>query len=87
MTIAFALSIRLWALMPLYTDAALRSRTQVILQATAEREGWLLSGVSIQKVSHDRIEIQYRSYYKGEDIITCYVIDPHTAILTLCNDS
>jgi len=81
------LCVQLYALSPLYADSALRSRTQVLLQATAAREGWLLSGVSIQSITDDTIRVMYRSYNRGNDSSECFVIDQKSGSLTLCNAS
>lgn len=81
------LFVRLWSLLPLYTDADLRSRTQALVQATAVREGWLLSGISIQEVHYDTVTVQYRSYVRGHDRTTCHSISQYTAKLSPCNDS
>jgi hypothetical protein len=85
--IAVVLSFRLLMLMPLYTDSALRSRTQVLLKATAAREGWLLSGVSIERITDENIRVVYRSYNRGRDTEECFVIDQKSGSLGLCNAS
>jgi hypothetical protein len=85
--IGVVLSVQFYSLIPLYADSALRSRTQVLLKATAAREGWLLSGVSIKSVSDDAIRVTYRSYNRGEDNTECFDIDPKSGSLASCNDS
>lgn len=84
--IAFVLAVRIWVLMPLYTDPALRSRTQTLIQATAKREGWLLSGVSISAIDTEKIQLRYQSYLRGEDPISCYNISFSTGLLSTCED-
>lgn len=86
-TIAVVLFVRLWPLLPLYTDPALRSRTQSLIQATALREGWLLSGVSIRHISDESVRVEYRSYHRGNDTVQCHTISQRTGALGLCNDS
>lgn len=84
--ITFALACRLWILLPLYTDPALRSRTQTLIQATTKREGWLLSGVSIGAIDAEKIQLHYRSYVRGEDPISCYNVYFSTGLLSTCED-
>jgi len=86
-TIAIVLCVRLWTLVPLYTDSALRSRTQALIQATAQREGWLLSGVSIQHISDESVQVHYRAYHRGRDDVQCYTISQRTGALGSCNES
>ena len=84
--IAFVLLVRLLALMPLYTDPAQRSRVQTLIQATANREGWLLSGVSIDRIKGDTVRLIYRSYIRGVDPQTCHNLSLTTGNLTTCDD-
>ena len=85
--IAIVLCVRLWVLLPLYTDSDVRHRTQALIQATALREGWLLSGVSIKHVSDESVQLEYRSYHRGRDTVQCYTISQRTGALGSCNDS
>ena len=85
--IGVVLCVQLFSLVPLYTDSAIRSRTQVLLKATAAREGWLLSGVSIERITDDTIWVVYRSYNRGDDTEECFVIDQKSGSLGLCNAS
>ncbi len=71
--------------MPLYTDLVLQKQVQEILQATAKREGWLLSGMSIRQVSPDAVDIFYRSYFRGSDTVECYSISYRTGSLATCD--
>lgn len=68
--IAVALIVRIYPLLPLYLDAEMRSRVQAAVTETAEENGWLLSGVSIQKIDDDSVTLRYRSYIRGKDPIT-----------------
>jgi len=86
-TVFVALSVRLFPLLPLYTDIDLRAQVQSAVQSTAEREGWLISGVSIQHVSNDSIEVLYRSYFRGADSIECYAISLQSRSLSACDAS
>lgn len=85
--IAFVLAVRVWTLVPLYTNPTLRSRIQNLIQATALREGWLLSGVSIDRIDNKSVRLLYRSYLRGEDPISCHNLSISTGYLSVCNDS
>lgn len=82
--VGFVLSVQLWRLSPLYLDASLRSRTQELIQATATREGWLLSGLVIKHVTQNSVQLQYRSYVRGEDTIDCYMLSLDSGTLSPC---
>ena len=84
LVITFALIVRLWTLIPLYTNPDLRSRTQALVQATAQREGWLLSGITINRITDDYLSVSYRSYIRGDDLITCHRIHFATGLLSSC---
>ena len=86
-TVGFALMVRIWILAPLYVDPALRSRTQALIEATAKREGWLLSGVRIDAIHNDHLRVLYRSYLRGKDPILCHHISYSTGKLFSCVDS
>lgn len=85
--IAVVLFVRMWVLLPIYMEEDLRYRTQSLIQTTAAREGWMLSGVSIKHVSKDALQVQYRSYKRGIDTVECYDIDVQTGFLSSCNAS
>ncbi len=85
-TISVVLVLRLRILMPLYTNPDFRSRTQALIQATAAREGWLLSGISIDHISQDNTRLLYRSFLRGEDPQSCYNVSLTTGTLSSCDD-
>jgi|GEM_PF-964522 hypothetical protein len=87
LVVAFAILLRLWILLPLYTDLTMRNRTQALIQATAKREGWLLSGLRIERIEGDSIRLLYRSYIRGEDPQSCHNLHTSTGKLTPCDDS
>jgi len=84
--VAFAIFVRLWVLAPLYTNPDLRSRTQTLIQATAKREGWRLSGVSIDRITGSNVRLLYRSYIRGTDPQSCHNLSLTTGTLTACDD-
>lgn len=85
--VAFVLFLRILVLLPLYIDADLRSRVGTLIEATANREGWLLSGITINHILDDRIAIEYRSYFRGLDTKQCYYISFTTGSLSACDAS
>jgi capsular polysaccharide biosynthesis protein len=85
--IACVLMLRLWALKPLYTNPEMRNRVQTLIQATANREGWLLSGITIHQIQSDTVQLMYRSYVRGEDQISCHTLSLTTGLLSLCDAS
>lgn len=82
--VLFVLVVRAWPLRPLYMDSELRSRVSVLVQATAKREGWLLSGVSIDRVSDKAVRLRYRSYLRGEDPVRCHDLHLESGTLHPC---
>ncbi len=70
--------------LPLYTDAAFRQRTRAILQATALREGWMFSGLSIRSINRDTAMLHYRSYMRGSDPVSCHLISFSSGTLSPC---
>lgn len=73
--IALTLSLRLFPLLPLYTDAAKRSFVQSALRSTADQQGWLLSDVRILRINDETVIVAYRPHRKGIDPdITCFQI-------------
>lgn len=85
--IALVLCVRLWVLLPLYTNASLRGQAYIALTETIKQQGWLSSGVSIHHVSNDTVEVLYRSYMRGEDTIECHAIDLMSRSLSSCDAS
>ncbi|MBT4393192.1 MAG: hypothetical protein HOD34_04015 [Candidatus Peribacter sp.] len=84
--VAFAIVCRLWVLLPLYADSSVRASSQTLILATATREGWLLSGITIDDITDDHIRVLYRSYLRGEDPMSCHNISFTTGKSTSCDD-
>lgn len=62
--IAAATVPRAWALRLLYTDSAIRIKTQDALKTVSVREGWRLSDISLIEVSPDHLEIRYQEHLR-----------------------
>ena len=82
--VAFVLLVKLLPLIPLYMNPDLRTHVGVLVQATAKREGWLLSGLSIRNVSEDSVELLYRSHVRGTDPVQCHSLGLKTGKLFPC---
>ncbi len=83
---AVPLCIHLIALLPLYADADLRSRVERAVTQTADAQGWLLSGVNLQRVTAERIRLAYRSYEFGPDTVTCLDVTLASLAVQPCAD-
>lgn len=84
---AFAISVHLWTLLPLYLDRDTRSSVGTLIEATAKREGWLLSGLSIDHIGKEYVELIYRSHYRGTDLLSCYQLRLSNGALLSCDNS
>ncbi|MSR86790.1 hypothetical protein EXS70_01300 [Candidatus Peribacteria bacterium] len=76
---------RIGNLLPLYTNAHLRADIRTTLVTVTDREGWLLSNVSLRAVSFDELTIVYRDHHSGFDPETCYTILMKDASLHPCD--
>jgi cellulose synthase/poly-beta-1,6-N-acetylglucosamine synthase-like glycosyltransferase len=78
--ITIVLTMRAMPLMPLYTDAALRSQVQATLRAIADENGWLLSDVRVLQVDGTQMTIVHRAHRKGGDPEpVCYSVEYATS--------
>jgi hypothetical protein len=84
--IAFMLTVRLLVLRPLFIDSNGRERVQTLVTATADREGWLLSGISLQKITSNIVTLTYHEYHRGNDEESCYLLSLQDGVLTQCDD-
>lgn len=60
--IGVALCLRAWDLRLLFLDAQVRDRTKMALESLSDTEGWLLSDLSLRKVSATSLEVLYRPH-------------------------
>jgi dolichol-phosphate mannosyltransferase len=65
--IAIALTFKAISLLPLYADAATRSNVQHTLEMVTERNGWLLSDITLLKVRQDHVFFAYQPHLRGRD--------------------
>ena len=61
-------------ILPLYTNSQTRNAVRTALTAVADREGWLLSNVSVREVTKDHIRLIYRDHHRGPDQETCSIL-------------
>lgn len=62
----------IWHLLPLYTDSTLRAQIKTSLTEIANREGWLLSDITVQGISADNVRLRHRIHRRGADPETCH---------------
>ncbi len=80
------LSWRILNILPLYTDADTRSSVRTALTEVSDREGWLLSNVSLDRIVHDRIFVTYSDHRRGDDPEKCLMIMMNDHSLLPCDD-
>lgn len=83
--ITAVLLIHLIPILPLYTDAGVRSQVQQTLESVARQNGWLMSDITIRAVKTDHILIAHRPHRFGRDPdAVCYAVlyaDPALTIV------
>lgn len=87
--IACILLLRAVPLLPLYTDAAIRSHVQTTIRTVADANGWLVSDVHILRIGTSQMDIAHQPHRKGRDPETlCYSISYQDPVLLPipCND-
>lgn len=83
--IALAFAARAWNLRLLYADPVIREKARISLETVAEREGWLLSDMPVQKVTRDWMVIHYRRHIRGPDPRACFYVAFDTHALSPCS--
>lgn len=77
---------RIWNILPLYTDSVVRTSVRTSLVAVSDREGWLLSDISLDRIAGDRIFVTKRDHHRGHDAETCHQILLTDNFLLPCDD-
>lgn len=75
--IAIPLAVHVRDIHMLYTDPSGRDRVQLVLQAVADREGWLLSDIRLDSVGSGSLVITHVVHGRGTDPETCFSV-PYT---------
>lgn len=78
---------RIWSLRLLYIERDVRVRTQERIEKIAEEQGWLLSDISLRRVTRESIEIFHRSHIRGPDTKECFTILLDSSVIEPCSDS
>jgi glycosyltransferase involved in cell wall biosynthesis len=64
---AIVLGIRAWNIHLLYTDADVRAQVQTMLWQLQRDQGWIISDISIDSVTHDGFAFTYEQHHRGPD--------------------
>lgn len=77
---------KIWTLHPLYSNAAVRNDVHEALTSLADREGWLLSDISIREVTTDAVWFIHRQHHRGKDPEICYRMTLNDSSLHPCDE-
>src|SRR3989338_3450553 len=83
--ITLVVLVRAWNLQLLYTDPTVREQTKIAMETVAEREGWLISDMHVQKVTRDWLVVHHRQHVRGPDPTSCYTIAFDSLELSPCS--
>jgi hypothetical protein len=83
--IALVAAVRAWNLRFLYVDQHIREQSQIALEAVAQREGWLISDMSVQTVTRNSLVIHHRQHVRGSDPTVCQFIAFDSHALSPCD--
>lgn len=85
--LAVLLGIRVWNIHPLYLRPDTRATVEATLKEVAEREGWLLSALSVGWVNDTQAAITYRPHRRGSDGFgACFLLTLATRTLEPCGN-
>ena len=82
--VATILLLHIWNLRLLYSDPIIRERTKTTIQTVAEREGWLISDISLRTVGQAELMIFHHEHVRGPDPVVCYTVAFETLELLPC---
>lgn len=83
----FFLAARAWALRALIFDPATRSNVRTAIERHADREGWLLSDLSVQSITSDHVRVYLRFHHRGPDETQCLLLPFDASPPLPCVDS
>lgn len=69
------LAWHLWNIRLLYTDAAVRAKTEAAVRAYADREGFLLSDIDLRQVTPIAAYVRVGGHIRGVDPVSCARLD------------
>ena len=82
--LACVFALRVWNLLPLYTDASMRAAVAQQLKDVARSQGWYVSDIRIDHIAPDgSLRLTHRKHGHGIDPETCWLL-PSTGELTPC---
>jgi len=84
--ILFAVAPRIIALLPVYTDEAVRTRLASALHTVSAREGIVLSDLEIQRVEGDDVLLRQRVHGRGTDDRYCLRLSLADASTQPCDE-
>lgn len=80
--LAFFITLNTLPIILLYTDSSVRSYVQKTLTQVAKDGGWLLSDVTIMRITYERMYLHYQPHRRGPDnVLECYSINYFQQIL------
>ncbi len=82
--IAVFLLWRILHILPLYKNSEQRETIRTALTHVAEREGWLLSNISIEEVTSDHLKLIVRNHHRGPDAEICTTVNLSDSSLHPC---
>lgn len=77
---------RAWALRSLALDSSVRGTASSTLRLMTDREGWLLSDITITRVAEHFLRFLHREHQRGEDPSTCFILRFEPLILIPCKE-
>lgn len=63
-----------WHLLPLYTNSVTREKVKTAMVSVADREGWLLSDLSVTDVRQGRVRLLHREHRRDPRPETCSML-------------
>lgn len=78
-------SWRIGTIFPLFVDAHTREAVRSALVTVSAREGWLLSGITVEDVQEDTMRLTYRDRHRGTDEATCRIVTLADSSLRPCD--
>lgn len=76
---------RIGTILPLFVDAHTRETVRSALVTVSAREGWLLSGITVEDVQPDAMRLTYRDRHRGADEATCRIVTLADSSLHPCD--
>lgn len=72
------LGLRLRSLLPLIRENEVRNNIGSTIKNVAEKEGWILSDLTMKKFDHDSVTVTLRPHFRTARGSRCFDLDLHT---------